>query len=321
MDKKEVSVIICTYDRPPLLKGAIESVIAQRFDRCMYEIIVIDNGKNPITQEVVEEIRKISPINIVYEKEETQGLSFARNRGLKIAQGRIVIYLDDDEVAQDGWLREIYDTYQINSLIGCVGGKIIPVFMNNPTPSWYSKELQGFFGGVDNGDVVHEININNEYLGGGNISFKRQIVFDLGMFNTNLGIRGNTFYSGEETELYVKIMQMGYKVIYNPNAITYHLIEKERISKKHLYRRAFQNGISDAFSDYKSYKNIHGKSREPIFHIMTKYTLILLKCFGSLVKGTFESEQKKMKASLSLCRSFGKIYGLIKMSIHSLSFS
>jgi len=308
----DVSVIICTYNRIKLLELSLKSVIAQDYSPDRFEIIVIDNGPNQQVRQIVNILKSRSKSKIAYSIEEKRGLSFARNKGVLMAKGRIIAFLDDDEIAPENWLQEIMQSYEIDEKIGCVGGRIIPVFPANKPPSWYSTEIQGFFGGVDNGGEAHEINPKNEYLGGGNISFKKQLVVDLGMFDTNLGVRGETSYAGEETALYLKVLKENYKVYYNPKAITYHFIEKERISKKYLYRRAFQNGISDAIYDYLS-QNFICKKLDKLILLVAKYSVILLKNFGSLIKGTLILGQGSLKSRLAILRSLGKIIGFFKM--------
>lgn len=312
MEKATISIVICTYNRPKLLMSTLQSVINLDFDPSRFEIIIVDNGNNDQTKDVFASINHHERCHMSYAREDKLGLSHARNKGVSLAKGGLVVFLDDDEIVPANWLKELIKPYDNDERIACVGGKIIPVFPNDVYPSWYSTAIQGFFGGVDNGDEVHEINPKNEYLGGGNISFKKQLVVDLGMFDTNLGVRSETSYAGEETELYLKVLKEGYKVYYNPKAVTYHFIEKERISKKYLYRRAFQNGISDAIYDYLSQKFIC-KDLDKLILLVAKYIAILFRNFGSLIKRTLILGQGSLKSRLAILRSLGKIVGFFKM--------
>ena len=290
----------------------LNSLIAQDLQPDLFEIIVIDNGPSSESLRIVSDIRKKSRHRVLYAIENNQGLSCARNRGILLSKGKVVAFLDDDEVVNNDWLTQMLSIYHTDAKIGCVGGKIIPVFPNNEFPLWYSPDIKGFFGGVDNGDEPHEIDFQAEYLGGGNISFKRHLFSDLGMFRTDLGIRGRTFYSGEETELYMKIFKKGYKVYYNPKALTYHLIEKERVSQKYLARRAFQNGISDAVYDYLSTRNRYTKSWGYAISTVSRYVLLLVKSGVSLIKRALGFGGGTLSAWLALCRSTGKIFGFFK---------
>lgn len=300
-----VSIIICTYNRPKLLRSTLKSVVCIDFDANQYEIIVVDNGNNTQSQDVFESINLHAPCRMSYVKEENPGLSHARNKGVGLAQGKIVAFLDDDELVDTNWLKALIEPYSIDERIACVGGKIIPVFPNNKYPKWYSKDIQGFFGGVDHGENIHEVNFPQEYIGGGNMSFKRQLILESGMFNVRLGIIGASSYSGEENELALRIQNRGYKVIYNPFAITYHQIESERISKQFLNKRLFQSGKSEIM--------YNPANRGAPLILLVKFTFILFKSVASYLIAITKSEAAMMKASLAVCRTLGKMYGCLKL--------
>lgn len=86
-----VSVIIPTYNNQAYLAEAIDSVLSQTYP--FYEIIVIDDGSTDNTQEILKTYK--DRIFTVYQK--NQGVSVARNRGLEIAQGQFIAFLDGDD--------------------------------------------------------------------------------------------------------------------------------------------------------------------------------------------------------------------------------
>jgi glycosyltransferase involved in cell wall biosynthesis len=93
----KVSVIIPTYNRKDYLKEALDSVFSQSFK--YFEVIIIDDGSNDGTSELIQEKYGSS---IKYFWQENQGESTARNRGLEMAQGEYIALLDSD----DRWLKE-----------------------------------------------------------------------------------------------------------------------------------------------------------------------------------------------------------------------
>lgn len=304
-----VSVIACTYNRPQLLKSTLESLIKLDFNPEQFEIIVVDNGNNNQSLEVYKEINQNGRCRITYIPEETQGLSYARNKGITCAQGKTVAFLDDDEIVPANWLTELIKPYTDDDLIACVGGKIIPVFPDDQPPSWYSAEIAGFFGGVDHGGNIHDVDFSEEYIGGGNMSFKRQVLVDSGMFNVRLGIIGTSSYSGEENELAQRIQNKGFRVLYNPFAITYHRIETERISKQFFRKRCFQSGKAEMMYNPLN----HGSP----FFLFLKNTFILCQSLASYLISIVRSEAVMMRASLAVSRSLGNMAGCIKLMTHS----
>ncbi|MBN2396109.1 MAG: glycosyltransferase [Candidatus Atribacteria bacterium] len=88
----KLSIIIPTYNCSLFLPEAIDSVLEQTFQD--YEIIVIDDGSTDETEVVISRYGS----NIVYIKQENLGPSAARNRGLNIAIGEYIVFLDADDI-------------------------------------------------------------------------------------------------------------------------------------------------------------------------------------------------------------------------------
>ena len=91
MSNPEVSVIIPTFNRAHLIREALQSVFAQTFRG--YEVIVVDDGSTDNTQEVLTPYLS----RIRYVRQENQGASLARNRGILLSQAPYVAFLDSDD--------------------------------------------------------------------------------------------------------------------------------------------------------------------------------------------------------------------------------
>ena len=89
-----VSVIIPTYNRALKLKEAIQSVLDQTYTD--YEVIVVDDGSVDNTREVVNELKQRSD-KLVYIYQENRERSAARNRGISVARGDYIAFLDSDD--------------------------------------------------------------------------------------------------------------------------------------------------------------------------------------------------------------------------------
>ncbi|MBU0468231.1 MAG: glycosyltransferase family 2 protein [Candidatus Omnitrophica bacterium] len=92
--EKLVSVLIPTYNRAPMLKRAVASLVKQKYKNI--EIIIVDDGSEDDTERVIGEI---NDPRIQYIKSEgNNGVSFARNLGLRRATGQYIAFLDSDDV-------------------------------------------------------------------------------------------------------------------------------------------------------------------------------------------------------------------------------
>jgi glycosyltransferase involved in cell wall biosynthesis len=94
--KPRVSVIIPVYQGDRFLAEAVESVLNQNFTN--YEIIVIDDGSTDNSHAVLQPYYN----SIHYVFQENQGVAAARNRGIQIAKGELIAFLDQD----DFWLSD-----------------------------------------------------------------------------------------------------------------------------------------------------------------------------------------------------------------------
>lgn len=92
----QLSIIIPVHNRPELLREAIESITEQGLDSC--EIIICDDGSDVGIEEVCADF-ELSKDQLKYSRtEESHGAQVARNRGLSIAEGEFVMFMDSDDV-------------------------------------------------------------------------------------------------------------------------------------------------------------------------------------------------------------------------------
>lgn len=284
MKEVSISVIIPTYKRNHLLPITLSSLNKQTFDN--YEIIIVDNACSEECKHIVrKEINKGNSI-IKYIEEANLGLHNARHAGAKAAEGKILLYLDDDVIADNNLLAAIYKAY-VNPKIGCVGGKILPKW-ESPPPSWIRYVHPGFFTILDLGDEPRYLNYPGIY--GANFSIRRKLLFEAGGFNPDAFADPKLMkYRGDgETGLLLKVLGLGYRIYYEPKAICWHFIPKERLTLDFLLKRATNEGRSASFRDYRK-------------HHYAKPLLILRSLLFSLI--TYYH-----KLGFNICNSDVKIY-------------
>ncbi len=111
-----VSVVIPTYNRADFILDAIESVFLQTFSD--YEIIVIDDGSVDATSEVLQPL--IADDKIRYVFQENQGVSAARNHGIRLSKGKYIAFLDSDDLWHPNKLEALVDVLDVNPSIALV---------------------------------------------------------------------------------------------------------------------------------------------------------------------------------------------------------
>jgi GT2 family glycosyltransferase len=209
------------------------------------EIIIVVDGNKELYERIVKVYGARDNIKIVA-TEESLGAFGAGNVGVKTARGDVIAFTDDDAIAERRWVESLVDTYEKLDAIS-VGGKILPIWASGK-PDYFPEELYWLVG------VTHEefadekvVEVRNTF--GPNMSFRREVFKEIGLFNEKLGFakRGTSYMQGAEPEFALRMKQkLGQGVMYNPEAIVYHKIPPSKVKVKMLLRRAFYQGYSKA---------------------------------------------------------------------------
>ncbi len=240
----KISVIISTYNRCTYLRDTVESLLTQGFPADLFEIIIVDNNCTDGTKELVNSYGKMSRPVIQYVQEKQPGLSHARNRGVRQAQGPIVAFIDDDAVADRGWLSALLDVYEHDPAAGVVGGRIDLLWLTEK-PVWVTRTLEMSFGALDFGNTIQEIHYPHTPFGG-NFSISRQLFLDIGGFSSQLGRKASRPFSHEELLLCCLAAQHQKKIYFTPHALVHHKVLPERLNRRRYMRQAYYQGMSAA---------------------------------------------------------------------------
>ncbi len=235
------SVVISTYapSRLAYALKAIESVQRQTY-RGHAVILVVDQEAD-----LVEEARRCvaPPTQLVVNPH--PGMAKARNCGLKHARGEVVVFLDDDAVAEPDWLAHLLAHYEDDRVVG-VGGRSVPEWEGG-APGWLPAELYWVIGCTYRGHPNEGGEVRNVL--GNSMSYRTQALRELGGFTLGRARYWQiTSGTAEETELCLRIGRMfpQAKIIYEPQAVVRHLVPTSRLRVGYLWRRALGEGVAKA---------------------------------------------------------------------------
>jgi glycosyltransferase involved in cell wall biosynthesis len=265
LNELSVSIIIPTLNRANYLKDAIQSLIDQVFSKKQYEIIVVDNGSIDDTKKVVKNaIEKNINHNIRYALEPIPGLLSGRHHGAEEAVNEILTFVDDDILADPGWLKAIVKTFEDPS-VHLVGGPSLPLYEVDP-PEWLEEFwIQHKFGRecgdlslIDLGPDQKEI--DPIFVWGLNMSVRRRTFYDLGGTHPDCIPEHLQKYQGDgETGLSLRITKAGLKSVYQPKALVRHRIPEDRMTIESFEKRYFYQGICDSFTRIREKNGINNE--------------------------------------------------------------
>jgi glycosyltransferase involved in cell wall biosynthesis len=234
-----LSIIICTYNRSKLLRICLESLVAQNGNYGPYEIIVVDNNSEDDTQRFVSAFAE-KFFNLRYTQEKRQGLSHARNKGCRVAQGAYLAYLDDDAKVAKNYivnLQRVIEEYQPDIM----GGPIYPFYLST-RPRWFKDRYE-----------IREFASQSGFsttcrISGGNFIIRKDTLIKLGYFDVNLGMKGKKIGLGEERALldhYRKTTpKSDQKVYYAMQCAIEHYVPPYKMHRRYMARRSFQIGCT-----------------------------------------------------------------------------
>ncbi len=238
-----ISVVICTWNRAMLLSTALESLCRMTApEHADWEVVVVDNNSTDATPEVLDRFGTRLPLRRAFEPR--PGLSHARNCGLDVARGDCVVWIDDDVVVDEGWLRAYEHAFRQFPDAAVFGGPIIPRFVGSP-PAWLEpgwRAIPGVFTLFDLGpdpidipaiDPPHGANFALRLSGTGPVRF-----------DPDLGYRGHLKIGGEETVLLRRLLGSSIRGRWVPAARVDHLIPTERQSLRHVAQYFFGYGLA-----------------------------------------------------------------------------
>jgi len=163
----KVSVVVCTYNRCASLRDTLRALKGQRVDgELSFEVVVVDNNSTDETRQTVDEARRQTRWPVRYVFEQKQGLSHARNVGIREAKSDLVMFTDDDVVPDERWVDTIVRAFESHEA-DCVGGRILPIWSREPANWLTSPDYWAVLALLDHGPkpIVAE-SINGNFLNG-----------------------------------------------------------------------------------------------------------------------------------------------------------
>lgn len=227
-----ISIIIPTYNKYQRLSMILLSLTFQTYSSEDFEVVIVDDGSLDNTKKEVEEFQKKYPnINLIYVYQKNMGRAIARNTGIQIASGELIIFLDDDRMVLPTFIEEhVRSHMESDNKRIAVLGKRMNLFISGfqeqyedikaeyikNSENLYKKAREEYYWRK----VKKVVNTSIEWIlfATGNVSIKKDILIEVGCFNKEF-----VGWGLEDTELGYRLFKQSIKMVINEKALNYHI--------------------------------------------------------------------------------------------------
>ena len=298
------SVIFCTYNREKYIFNAMESIALQDYPHDKYEIVLVNNNSSDKTEELCKAFQKKYPdIHFNYCMEMQQGLSYARNRGIKEGKGELLVFVDDDAAVFPCYLNAYDDFFEKYPAELAAGGPIIPRYEVEP-PLWVSHYTEVLLTAyLYKGEKIIPFK-HGLFPGGGNACFRIEVFEKFGLFNVELGRKGDSLISAEEKDLFARLFAAKKKVWYVPKAGIYHYIPAEKLTETRFKKLTYSIGISERIRTLSVSKMLFLKR---LFREKVKWAASIVLFCAFLIKGEYPKGKKLLEFRYNVTKGLLKL--------------
>ena len=213
-----VSIIVLNYNGRSFLSGCLSSLSRIDYPKSCYEVIIVDNGS---LDGSVGYVKKNFPWVKIFALDGNYGYTGGNNRGVDVAKGDLMVFLNNDTVVDKQWLRELVNVMLLDDKIAICGSKVVS--MDKPDHVQYAGGFLNLLGGTLFHPFHGQKSNRDFYLVGsihGASFLMRKMIFKMiGGFDEDF------FMYSDENDLCLRAWIYGYRVAYAPRSVVYHFAE------------------------------------------------------------------------------------------------
>jgi len=233
-NRPHISVCVCTYKRPELLKQLLHELARQETSGLFtYSVVITDNDHLQSANAVVSKFATTSAVPVRYCVEPLQRIALARNRSIANADGDFIAFVDDDEFPSPYWLVTLFKAWKQHGVDGVLG-PVRPYFLEG-TPRWV---VRGKF--YERRTYPTGFVINWEQGRTGNVLLHRRVLAGSDQpFNPE-------FRAGSDQDFFRRMIEKGYVFIWCNEAVAYEVVLPARWKRGFMCRRALLSGADSS---------------------------------------------------------------------------
>jgi len=324
------SVILCTYNRCNLVLSLLASLRRQTLAYDQFEVIVVDNGSSDGTLAAVRtyvnaerDVQDSKSPGGFWQvqcfSEPVSGLAYARNTGLRAASGEVVVFLDDDTLADAHFLECLLTAYEKTGA-DAIGGRV-ELYWGASRPHWLTDDLLGVLGYYV--PALECMRLEGPAgFSSSNFSVKIKALQDVGCFSPLLSKRPDMPLSAEVYDLCRRLQRAGHTLWYEPTAFVIHRVPAARLVRPFFVGRAYWQGRSEVLAQYVESKSSAGYQFSPHHIASALHDVISMALVQRpLLRLTGRPTHERMMAAMEQARNWGRVqqFWLLQQTIIELT--
>ena len=249
---KQVSVAICTYRRAELLPKTLKSLLKVKPPAAKWELIIVDNDCDEQVHAIAERFEQPfrdrfgEDFQLRYTQQPEVGIAHARNRAVETARAPVILFADDDVLFHTNWLCAMVDAIINHPECSIWGGRIVPQWEVD-RPAWFDLQRCPMLG-----DTIVRYDAGNRSRVWDpsrdlpfftcNLALRVDAIRSAGMFDTELGHKGNRRGGGEDTRMVLAIANAEGLGRYVADAVVNHPVPATRLTRSYARSFAWRQG-------------------------------------------------------------------------------
>ena len=302
----KVSVVVATYsmERFEDFVEAVESLLAQTYDPV--EVVLVIDGNEAVCDETHATFGDEDAVTI-HCNDRNRGLSYSRTRGVELATGDVIAFMDDDAIAEPDWIEELVRGYEETDAIA-VGGRMVPEWVAGRPPH-LPEEFRWLVGANYERRMEPWSEVRNTL--GSNMSYRAEVFEELGGFDEQVGLTADTKIQADETEFARRMQEaFGKGMLYQPDAVVAHKVFEYRTEPRWLCERAFWQGYSKRILAREADESIESDESEFLRHLAFESVPERLRALWR-EPSRAQAQQLVMLVILTACVGFGYLYAML----------
>ncbi|HEY4415312.1 MAG TPA: glycosyltransferase [Verrucomicrobiae bacterium] len=314
----KASIIVCTRNRAGSISETLTAL--SQLEAADYEILIVDSSSGSEKEKTAELAKQFGA---KYVPEPRPGLSLARNTGVTVATGEIIVFTDDDCVPQKDWLRLTVNNFSTPEIWACTariiqqhtGGasdlfeEVAGQDLGGEKRIFTPKDVQGgfnfLFANIGKIFAKHMKSRAPAPFGighGSSLAFRREAFQKLGGFDVRFGA-GAPLKGCDDLEMLYRILKSGHSIVYEPAAIVKH---KHRLTSDAEHNNGARSQDTQNTSADEVFKTryVYSFSGAAFMREFRNNPQMFFMFYGRLVQLMIKNAQYKLTGKKDLAQSF-----------------